>query len=296
MATPVFGGEPQDVQAQAATSNENKLSAPAELPHFSASVDYNYVGDGDTDFRGHTLEKSDAHTIAPKVFGEVPLNDQWYLPMGVSTEHAFLDTADGAPIPDRINVMRVNVGVGYRFNEKWDVSAGAGPLFYNLEDVEGRNIGFGGMIRAVYYYSDKWTFAAGVAVAPDAEIPVFPAAGVIWKPTSDLTVSLMAPNPRVIRSFSDKFRVFVGADVRFAVFRTDDSIQSKTGVSGYNNALGTYRDYHLGAGGEYDIIKGLSLSAETGFSVGREIDYTRIDKQVDFHTSPYARVGIRYSF
>jgi len=59
---------------------------------------------------------------------------------------------------------------------------------------------------------------------------------------------------------------------------------------------GTYRDFHLGAGVEYEIVRGLSLSVEGGYSVGRQIDYQRIDQTVSFDPAPYAQAGLRYRF
>jgi hypothetical protein len=60
--------------------------------------------------------------------------------------------------------------------------------------------------------------------------------------------------------------------------------------------LGTYHDFHLGAGVEYALLPGLSLSAEGGYSVGREIDYKRIGQTVAFDPAPYGQVGVKYRF
>lgn len=64
----------------------------------------------------------------------------------------------------------------------------------------------------------------------------------------------------------------------------------------YNHALGTYHDFHLGAGVEYELLTPLSLTAEGGYSVGREIRYTRIEQTVSFDPAPYCQVGVRYRF
>ncbi len=273
-----------------------KPEPPAYPIGLGAAVDYSYTAGGDVKFRGNKVGDSDAQMVSPTIFGEFPVNEKWYVPVGIASEHIFLDAVSGAPMPDQINVMRINAGVGYHLNDKWNLVVSAGPLFYNLERIDGQDLGFGGMIRAVYKASPDLTVVGGLAIAPDAEFPVFPAAGAIWKIQTNLTLNLIVPKPRVIYQVSDALRVYAGGEVRFAVFRTDGNIESQTHVAGFNNALGTYRDIHLGAGAEYKLVKNLFADLEAGYSVGREINYRRIDESVTFEPAPYVHVGLRYRF
>ncbi len=106
----------------------------------------------------------------------------------------------------------------------------------------------------------------------------------------------MFPRPVIIYRPMPKLSLFAGGDFKFAVFRADSNQGDKLGQPRYDNALGTYRDFHLGAGIEYELVRGLSLSAEGGYSVGRQINYRRIDQTVEFDPAPYVRAGLRYRF
>ena len=64
-------------------------------------------------------------------------------------------------------------------------------------------------------------------------------------------------------------------------------------MSQFNNGIATYRDFLLGAGAEYRICHGLSLSLKGGYSFGRELDYQRIDQTVKFGSSPFVQVGLK---
>jgi hypothetical protein len=67
-------------------------------------------------------------------------------------------------------------------------------------------------------------------------------------------------------------------------------------MSQYNNGLGTYRDFHVGVGADYRILRNLSASVEGGYSFAREIDYQRIDETLHFGDAPYVQAGFRIHF
>lgn len=277
-------------------ADATKVEPPVNPIGIGAAVDYSYTASSDVKFRDHKVGESDVHMVSPTIFGEFPINEKWYVPVGVASEHVFLDTVPGAPMPGEINVMRLNVGVGYHFNDQLNLVVSGGPLFYNLEKVDSENLGFGGMVRATYNLNPDLTIIGGLAIAPDAEYPVFPAAGAIWRVQTNIILNLTVPRPRVIYEFNESFRAYVGGEIRFSIFRTDNNIESSTGVKGFNSALGTYRDIHVGAGVEYQLIKGLFAGVDAGYSVGREIDYRRIDETVKFDPAPYVHVGLHFRF
>jgi hypothetical protein len=106
----------------------------------------------------------------------------------------------------------------------------------------------------------------------------------------------MFPRPVLIYRVAPRVALFAGGDFKFAVFRADKNTGDAIGQPSFNNALGTYHDFHLGAGLEYEIVRRLFLSAEGGYSVGREIDYRRIGQTVKFDPSPYCQAGVKYRF
>jgi opacity protein-like surface antigen len=227
---------------------------------------------------------------------EVPLNEACFVPMGITSRNFFLGTVPGAPIPNQINTLGFNAGLGYHINDQWTIAGSLGPRLYRLDDVESSSIGIGGSTRAIYRWEPNLTVAFGILVDPDRDVPVLPAGGLRWDIRTNLTLSVMFPKSGLDYRLNSKLSLFAGFDGNFTVFRAENNLGDKIGMSQFNNGLGTYRDFHFGVGVEYRIIRGLSASVEGGYSFDRELDYQRIDQTVKFDSAPYVQVGLRCRF
>jgi hypothetical protein len=259
------------------------------------SADYSAVAAGGVNFDG-AHGNSGAQSVNVNLGGDIPLNDAWFVPLGVTSRNFFLGTVPGAPIPDQIDTLGLNAGLGWRVNDRWTIAATIGPRFYRLDSVDGSDIGIGGMVRAVYKWTPALTVAFGFAVDPDRDVPVLPAAGLRWEIRTNLALSLMFPKSGLDYRLNSRLSLFAGFDGNFTVFRGEDDLGNKIGMSQYNNGLGTYRDFHFGVGAEYRILRGLAATVEGGYSFARELDYQRIDQTVKFDSAPYVQVGLRYRF
>jgi opacity protein-like surface antigen len=276
-------------------NNLNLTAAQGDPWALRASVDYSYVAGGDITFQG-VKGSSGAQSINGDISAQIPVNDKWFVPVGVGSRNTFLGTVADAPIPDQIDTLGFNAGVGYHLNEQWTFVGSIGPQLYRVYDVGGDDIGVGGAVRATWKFKPNLTFAFGFAFEPDSQAPVLPLTGIRWDIRTNLTLNLMWPRPALIYRVTDALDVFVGGGGNFAVFRADQNMGDKIGQPAFDNGLGTYRDFHIGAGVEYRLLRGLSASVEGGYSVGREIDYTRIDQTVSFSNSPYVRTALTYRF
>ncbi len=265
-------------------------------PRVIFSVDGSYVGAGQAKFEGAKLGNSDAEMVGASLAGAVPINERWFVPLGVSSANIFLEPVPGTPIPSEIHTLRLFSGLGYKVNDQWTVGGSVGPDFYKIGDVTTSGIGVAGTVHAIWQVRGDLTVAFGVAIVPDLDIPVLPAAGVRWDIRTNLTLNLMFPRPIIIYRAAPRLNFFAGADFKFALFRADNDQGTRIGQPSYNNGLGTYRDIHLGAGVEYRIARGLWASAEGGYSVAREIDYKRIGQTIDFDPGPYVQAGLKYRF
>ncbi len=152
------------------------------------------------------------------------------------------------------------------------------------------------MVRATYKWRPDLTVAFGVAVNPDRDVPVLPAAGLRWEIRTNLSLSVMFPKSGLDYRLNSRLSLFAGFDANFTVFRAENDLGDKIGLPQYNNGLGTYHDFHAGVGVEYRIIRGLSASVEGGYSFDRELDYQRIDQTVKFDSAPYIQAGLKYRF
>lgn len=287
---------PSSMQSPADAIGDSYGEADPSVPwRIGASLDYSYISGGDVSFQGAT-GKSDAQSLNARIHAEIPINDQWFVPVGIGSRNLFLGTVAGAPIPDQINTAGFDAGLGYHFNDQWTFAGSIGPRFYRLDDIGGDDIGVGGTIRAVYRWKPNLTLVFGVNFNTRRQAPFLPAAGLRWGIRTNLTLNLMWPRPSLVYRVGRKLDVFLAGGGDFTAFRADSNLGNNIGQPQFNNALGTYRDFRVGVGADYRLRRGLSIGVEGGYSFGREIDYKDIDQTVSFGNAPYIQAGLRYRF
>lgn len=271
-------------------------SLPAGYPQINVSLSSAYVGAGDIHFRGNTPGHTDALSENVRVLARLPCRDRWFGLLGLNTENIWLDSVSGTPVPDEIHVLGLQGGAGYNLNDRWTISASVGPQLYNLNRVYSDDVGVAGMVQADFHYSPTLYLVLGLAFNPDAEFPVVPLGGVRWDIRPDLTLDLMMPNPRLIYRLSDHFDVFGGGEFELATFRTDHDLSAKTGLTGFDGVLGSYREFRLGAGMEYNFCRKFSAGIQGGYSVGRQIKYQDEDTTAKFGSAPYVQAELKMKF
>lgn len=288
-------------EASSSAFQMNDLNSPSgtlvRTNHWriGASLDYSYVAAGGVSFQGVT-GNSDAQYFNASLNGEIPLNDKWFVPLGIGSRNLFLGTISGAPIPDQINTLNLNAGVGFCLDEQWTFIGSVGPQLYRLDGVDGDDVGIGGALRATWKWKPNLTLTFGVGFNPANDIPVLPVAGLRWDIRTNLTLNLILPRPALIYRVNKRLDLFAGASGNFAVFRADANLGDKIGQPAFNNALGTYRDFHIGAGMDFRLHRGISINVEGGYSLGREIDYSRINQTVSFNNAPYFQIAAKWRF
>jgi len=275
---------------------DSLLEQPFGIGRVNAYATFSYVFPGNASYSTAPEKRSDAELVNLGASANIPVNDRWFVPVGIGSADYFLEPATAMPIPEHIDTLRLFAGLGYRLNDQWSFAAGAGPELYRFDDIHGDDIGEFGMVRAVWRVRPGLTVAFGLGFNPNSDLPVAPAAGLRWAIETNLILNLMFPETGLIYRPVPRLDLFAGADFKFAVFRTQDDFGGKVGQSDYNNALGTYRDFHLGVGAEYRIVRGLRAGVEAGYSVGREIDYKNIGQTVRFAPSPYVQASLRFRF
>ena len=270
-----------------------RMSARTNALTLRISADYSAVASRGMSYQGASGH-SGAQSANASISAAFPLNERWFLPFGLASRNLFLGTVAGVPIPDQIDTLGFDAGLGYHFNDQWTFVGGLGPRFYRLDAIDHSNLGIAGMVRATYRWKPNLTLTLGLAIETDRDVPVLPAAGLRWEIRTNLTLSLMFPKSGLDYRVTPKLNLFVGANGNFTVFRAPNNLGDKIGRLQFNHGLGTYRDFRLGVGAEYQILRGLSAALEGGYSLGREIDYPRIDETVKFGSAPYLQVGLRW--
>jgi opacity protein-like surface antigen len=291
----VLGQTGQPTTLAGGGNSVDSTASQSEEWRFAFSSDYSAVDAGGVNYNG-AKGNSGAQSADANLSAVAPLKDGWFVPMGISSRNFFLGQVPGTPIPSTIDTLGLNAGLGYHINDQWTIAGEAGPRFYRLDSVDSSGIGVGGMVRATYKWTPKLTLAMGLAVNPDRDVPVLPLAGVRWEICSNLTLGVMYPRSGLDYRIGSKLNVFAGFSGSFTVYRAENDLGNRIGMSQFNNGLGTYRDFHVGAGVEYRIVRGLSASVEGGYSFDRELDYQRIDQTVHFGNAPYVQAGLRVRF
>ena len=130
----------QPPTASAATSVSPGLLPPDNHWQFGVSLNYAYVARGDASFQGQKGE-SDAQALNASASVEIPINDQWFIPVRGMYHYLALGTVTGMPIPHQIDTLGFDAGVGYHLGDRWTFSASVGPRLYRLDDIDGADIG-----------------------------------------------------------------------------------------------------------------------------------------------------------
>ena len=289
------------VPAMAQENTVNSEARESEIPLFGqpavqASVNSGYDWSSSTKFQGGRVGDSDAYNINIEVGAHITLNDKWFVQLSLMSDNFYLEQLSAAPIPDAINTLRLNAGLGYRLNDKWTITALASPSFYRFDNVNGDDVGVAGSVMAAFRASPKLSLVFGIIGSPDSDAPVLPILGAHWRINDRYLVELGVPRTRMSYYIEKNWAVYAGGNLNGTIFRAGDTLGTQIGQSQYNNALGYYRDIRAGVGTSCEIIHGFRAEFEGGYSVYRDIDYTRVDTNVRFRPSPYVRLALSYRF
>jgi len=265
-------------------------------PLFDVTIEYSYTVAGKAKFRGTEFSDSDAYNVSLGLRTRAPLSKHWSIPLELRSQNFYIGRLPGVPVPEDIHTLQFGTGLSYRPNDQWTFMARVSPTLYKFSDLDGNDMGISGSLTAMWNYSPSLRFMFGVMFSPASDLKVMPLAGLDWAINDQLDFYLMFPKPRLIYTPNDHWSFHAGASLNMATFRTSDSLGTSIGLPQYNDALGTYRDIRIGAGVGYRINKTLSVEADVGYSVNRQINYTRIDERVEFDPAPYAGLRLRLSF
>lgn len=265
-------------------------------PLLQIQAETSYTGSGNATFRGAKAPSSDAWNGSLSLFMPIPVSPEWVVPIGFSSQNIELQTTSWAPVPERINTVSFNAGLGHRIGDRWMVMAMVNPTLYRLTDVGGSAIGVSGGVNALWRYDASLSFRFGLMVSPDSDLKLLPMVGADWWLDDRWNLRLMFPQPRLVYRLNDRWNAYVGGNMVSSTFRTSQGLGTAIGLARYNNALGTYRDVRLGVGVHYNWSRAIGAELETGYSVSRQMDYTRIGERVKFDPAPYVRFSVNLGF
>lgn len=265
-------------------------------PLIQALFDTSFTAAGPTEFLGTKSGDSDAFNARLSLFAPLSLSEKWMLPLRLGAETLILDSVPGVPVPEEIHTLTLSSGLSRRLNDEWMITGTLGSTLYKFNDVGWNDVGLSGSINATWRSSPSVSWRFGLMASPDSDIPVLPIVGVDWQINEEFNLRLLFPQPRLTYQPPGRWKFFAGMNLAGTTFRASESLGNSIGQAQYNDALGTYRDIRLGGGFGFQWNRRFSLEAEAGYSVSRQIDYTRVDEQVEFGPAPYFRLGLRVGF
>lgn len=265
-------------------------------PLFDMTLESSYTEAGKTKFGGANFGNSDVYNVSLGLSTRPLLNEHWIIPFELRSQNLYLGSLNGVPLPDDIHTLQVGTGLGYRLNDRWIFMARVSPTLYKFSDVSGNDVGVSGGLTAMLNYNPSLKFMCGIMFTPDSDLKVLPMAGFDWAINDWFDLRLVFPRPRLTFTPDEHWRFHVGADLDTVTFRTSNSLGTSIGQPQYNDALATYRDIRIGTGVGYRFSKTVNAEADAGYSVNRQINYTRIDERVEFDPAPYVRLGLHVSF
>ncbi len=283
--------------AQEISGATTALSEPAQSPLIvSVTPDYTFV-DRSNVADGSSTGKSGVQTADLEIETQIPICDRWSVPIDFQSANMFLGSVAGIAIPEDINTVHLAAGLAYQIDPAWSVALTAGPALYEFDSVSIADIGVAGELRVTYQVNPDLQFFLGADYEMDGKYPVLPVAGMKWKMNDQILFDLRISRLEADYLANDRLSFFVDGNTDYEIFRAGSHLGNQIGIPSFNNAVGTYEDFHGGLGFRYQFNPGLSLSAEAGLSFGRNIEYDRIDHHsIYFDSAPYAQLIAKWYF
>ena len=270
-------------------------SPPTVRDIVSIQSSYVFEGNLDSDDLHGSFGKQDALHNAFEYSHRFLLNGRFFLRVGIAYER-FDFSSTPAPVPNHLQSLAGVIALEYMVGNDVGAFIQVRPGIYTENEFRGEAFDFPITLGAVWVLQkDRLFFFGGVNMAfLRGEFPLFPIAGLVWKPNSTWNVYAIVPEPRVTYSPNRNLTFWVGGQLLGGSYRTDrnDDVEPHK----LSNAQVDYSDYRAGLGAEFHLSNQVSVRLGAGYSVWRRIDFERAGVEFDADPAPYVRLGLRADF
>jgi Domain of unknown function (DUF6268) len=257
-----------------------------------------YVGSGDVQRNSKkSVRDFDEHdSILHLVF--TPRIKPGVLRLGAEWERFSFGIPDGAPLPDTLQAVNLVIGLDTQLSDSILIRVEAQPGVYNtgFDDLsDDFNAPF--VAGGSYIYSPNLQLVLGVSVDIEGKYPVLPAGGIRWKMAPQWVLNAVLPTPRLEFEMDNGLTLYAGANLKQTNYRVDDDFGDNTGTPRLNHAVLTYTEVRTGAGIDWKISPGVTLTGEVGYQPYREFDFYRA--HVRYHQdggAPYGMISLHGAF
>ncbi len=236
----------------------------------------------------------DARVTVPTfpVFGPPPM---------ITVGFSFMDllAPDSFDLPSSLYDVSLGISGMRKLNDRWMIRWMIGSSFASdWENTTSDAWRFHGGCFALWNCHEQWQIMLGALATGREDIPVLPAAGAIWQPTSGVRVDLMMPRPRVNFMIADRGHrqqwIYAGGGL-------DGGTWAYQRASGTDELL-TYREWRLVLGWESKPpgrvggppAPGWSLGMEVGYVLGRTFEFDSGAPELEPDDSLLVRATIKF--
>ncbi|MEW4526819.1 MAG: DUF6268 family outer membrane beta-barrel protein [Maioricimonas sp. JB045] len=203
----------------------------------------------------------------------------------------FLDGPASTDLPGQLYNLSVDFLMVRPIGRNWMLHLAIAPgLNTDFNNVSSDSLRIMGRGLAFYNWSPALQLVGGVVYLDRDDIPLLPAAGLVYTPNEDTKIEVMFPRPRVARRYvvtPDHERwIYLAGELgggTWAVERT----------SGRDDEA-TYRDLRLLFGVEHKWHAGPTLFFEGGYVFDRELEYESNIGNRTFTDTVMVRVGANF--
>ncbi len=191
----------------------------------------------------------------------------------------------GPQLPEQVYALTTDFQVEQPLSRKLSLTVGATPgLYTDWENLSSEAVRVPGRIFLSYMKSPKLILIGGVVYTAQPELPIIPAAGLIWIPSEKWRLELIAPRPRLVYRANERLQLY-------GQFSFDSSTYA-IHAAGRDDLL-EYRDFRVSMGTEWTTKQKLRLYGEVGAAFARDLDLMfQPDNTID--PGLFLRAGVRF--
>lgn len=203
----------------------------------------------------------------------------------------FWDPPESYRLPSQVYDMSFDVGLRWKWNDRWRFILGVTPGFYTDGQAwSGNGFRIPARLLAIYQWSESLSFTIGAVYLNRDDIPVVPGIGFSWTPSEYLKVDANMPRPRISYMIFEeaggaKWWAYTGAALGGGQWLVERD--------GKDEVI-TLRQFNLVAGLERRPIPYVSMFLEGGWVFGREVEIRSPRETFIPSDSFIVRLGIGY--
>lgn len=207
------------------------------------------------------------------------------------------DVPTGAPAPDDLYGLSLELGAQWNFASRWTLQASLRPgLYSDLADIDAGDFNLPVLALAYWRWRPELTLIMGFSYNPRRDLPVIPGLGVRWEFAPRWNLLLVFPVPRVTYQINDEWDVYAGVRLIRTSFRVSKTFGDAYGRPELNDEDVSFNDWRATLGVRRSIGAGLDVTLEGGWMVQREFNFDNRDLRLEGDGAPFVSLsfGGRY--